>query len=118
MNIWLEITKTLVEMLKTGGQYAIWGISLWLVFNLLRVIIIGGIIWACIKLLVQHFSNFLTLRFLTRKDSIQMLSDKCSEHVIKMIEDYQTKTTTVMTEFFKQAEELLKKSEVKTNQTV
>ena len=114
----IELCKALVDIVKQGGVYALWGIGIWMGIGLLRVAIIGGVVWAVIRLLVQSINNYLAIRFLTRKDNIQILSDKVSGHITKCLQDYQDRTSQALNDFLKDANELLKKSEQKTTTTV
>lgn len=117
MNWQIELMKALVEMVRTGGVYALWGIFIWFFMGILKISIIGGFIWAIIRLVVLAFSNFLTLKHLSHKDNINILSKKCSKHILDSIKDFQTTTTEAMLKFQKDATDLLKKSKQETQKT-
>ena len=114
MDIWVEITRSLVEMMNKGGWYALVGLGMWLLFNLIRIGIIGGIIWACIRMVVNQVASYLALKFISRKDNLSILSDKCSNHIIKVLEEYQDKTSAIVKELNTQLDTLLKNCEKKT----
>lgn len=110
----IELCKALVEMVKSGGMYALWGIAIWLLMNLLKIGLIGGIIWAIIRLVVFSVQHYLTLRLLSRKENITLLSKQCSKHIVDAIKEYQTQTGDAMKSLIVRVKELKQNSE-KTN---
>jgi len=93
--------------------------------------IIGGTIWGIINLIVQHRLRLEEVALFkiqkeldyknscleTYKDKVSLLSEDCSKHIIKLIEDYQSDTAKGMHDFLKDATDLLTKLEQKTQTT-
>ena len=110
MDVYLEIAKALVEMVKQGGTLAIWGIFVWLILGIVKTgIVLCFLAWV-VRLVVFGVSNYHTLRFLNRKDNIQLLSKKCSKDLVDLVRQYQNDTTQAMKDFMKDAKDLLKPS--------
>ena len=114
MDVYLEICKALVGLVKEGGTIGLWGLAIWLGFGLIKIGLIGGLIWACIRLVSLAVLQFLSLRFLTHKDSVSILSKQASKHLMDSVKHYQDSTQTAMKDFMKDAKDLLEKSKAKT----
>lgn len=110
MDWQIELMRTLVEMVKTGGGYAIWGIMIFWVMQLAKVGLVGWLAYLILKLVFFNINNYVSLRFLARKDSVSLLSHKVSKTLMSSLEDYQHKTTSSLKGFMKDVKDLLKES--------
>ena len=93
--------------------------------GLIYILAIGGVLWAIIERLYQHHhslvesqKDLVRLKQEDKDSSVALLSNKCSKHIIKVIEDYQKTTSEGLTTFMKDATELLEKLKKKTQKTV
>ena len=118
MNWQIEMFKALIEIVKQGGLYAIWGIVAWFGMGIIKIAVIGGIIWGIIRLVAYSVQTYLCLRLISRKEHIQILSNKCSKHIIASIKDYQNTTSQAMLDLVKDVKDLLEKSKNETKTTV
>ena len=105
----VELLKALVEMVKTGGSYALWGIAAWWIFNLLKI---GGIL-CFLGFLVKQFHSLLHLqinRYFNSKDCKQD-SERLAllKGLVDTFKSSQEETSGAMKDFLTEAEHLLKK---------
>lgn len=88
-----EVLTTLVDLLKTGGQYALIGIAMWFGFQLMKIALIGGIIWGLIRsglLALQHLAVF---RLYKKGQHITLLGNQVGKHFEDCLEDFQKNVT-------------------------
>ncbi len=112
--MYLEIAKALVEMVKQGGTLAIWGIFVWMTLGIIKVAIILGFLGWVVRLVVFSISNYTTLKFLSNKDNVVLLSKKTSKYLVDLVRGYQENTTKAMKDFIMDARSLLQTSKEKT----
>ena len=106
----LEIMKALVEIVKSGGGYALWGLGVYLVINLCKVTFILVCAYQVIRLITNAICNCETLRFVSNKDNITLMSEEVSTSMISYVKEYQEKTEKAMRLLMKDVKNLLKES--------
>ena len=108
MNVWLEITKALVEMVKVGGWLGIGGITIWGIVHLTKIGLIALVVYKIFTTLIYTINNFVTLKFISHKDNLTLMSKDTSERLCKAITEFQTSMMEVAQNFTKEAKDLLK----------
>lgn len=111
MNVYVELTKALVEMVKSGGTIAIWGIFVWMLLGIIKTGLVGSLILLALRQVVTLGNNYMTLKAVTRKEQISLLSPKVSARLERCLDDFQKTTGQAMKEFIADAKALLEKSE-------
>jgi len=109
MDFQIKIVEALVDLLKTGGNYAIWGIIAWWIMNLLKIAIVSIVTFCSLRLLVTLATHWITIKELSNKDKVSLISQQCSDNLVSLVKDFQAETTKAMKDFLKDAEGLLKK---------
>lgn len=106
--MWLEAEKQLLEalitMLQTGGQYALWGVFGWFTFELLKILFIGGLIWACIRLITQTITGIMVTKSLVKGGGVTLLSEKVAKHVTEALTDFTSRCSSILDESIKKQE--------------
>jgi len=120
--MWLEAEKQLLEglitLMKTGGQYGMYALGLWITFELIKFLTIGGIVWGIITRILATIRTMYTLRCYSKQQSITLLSKECTAHLEKAITDYSERSQGAVTELIKHVKDLEENSKKTTNQTV
>ena len=91
-----QILTALVDLLKTGGMYALFGIVGWFLFQLLKIALFGGIVWAITSRLISCVSNIYLMRIYNKSQTYTLLSAKVSKHLMDSIKDFQTQSTQLI----------------------
>lgn len=107
MDFQVEILKAFVDLLKTGGNYAIWGIIAWWGMNLIRIFIISLVAFFSLKSILRAIIHWLSIKELSHKDKVALISKDCSDKLETLVNAFQKDTTEAMKEFLKDAEDLL-----------
>lgn len=111
-----EILQAMVEMVKTGGQTAVWGVGIyWLMVLLKTVVITGGWILCLsqIRITLTHcWDNYQ----INKDRRITLISDKVSKTISDTMETFQKNTMDILKDLTEQLNKL-KDSSKKTDDT-
>lgn len=106
--MWLEAEKellmALIEIVKTGGAYALYGIGMWMFFELLKIFLIGGFIWACIRLITQAIVGIFSVKRLLKIGGVTLMSEKVAKHVTDSLTDFASACASTLNELVKKSE--------------
>ena len=105
----LDIMNALVELVKQGGRYAIWGIAIYGVIQFLKLVVVSWVVWSTLRHLFNSLQNFLTLRFMANKDKVTLLGKEASSHLLVMVKDYQDTTSQAMRSLLEDVKNLSEK---------
>lgn len=106
----IQILNALVEMVKQGGYYAIWGIAIYLITGLVKLSLILWVSYSVIQQVLLTLGSYMCLKFVSNKDKITLLSNTSMEALTSAIQTYQTSTEAAMRSFTTEAKDLLMKS--------
>lgn len=91
-----EILNAIVEMVRQGGQLAVWGVFVYLFMQILKVAVSGGIIWIIIRTICTTFLGGLELHIRKRSEEITLLSEEVSASLTNTLEQYSKSMTEVL----------------------
>lgn len=91
-----EILNAIVEMVKQGGQLAVWGVFVYLFMQIVKAGTIGGITWLIVKTLCQTLSRCWELAQDRRKEAITLLSSDLQTKLLASLTEFQGSTTTIL----------------------
>ena len=94
-----EILNAIVEMVKQGGQLAVWGVFVYLFMQIVKVGTIGGITWLIVKTLCQTLARCWELAQDRRKEAITLLSTDLQSKMVDSLEGFQKSTTAILAVF-------------------
>lgn len=81
-----EILTALVEMVKSGGQMAIYGIAVYWGMTILKLAVHGGLIWICLRLICTTVIKAWELRLDKRASDITLLSSEACKDFTKALD--------------------------------
>ena len=110
----IQLLKTLLEMVRTGGQYAIAALITWFIFQLLKIGAIGGFICLALRLISRLTETLSRLHYNSKETRISLIGKECSQRLLDSISEFQTQTSQVMTKLEKSVVDL--KTQLKTPQ--
>jgi len=105
MNI--ELMKALVGLIQQGGLFALGGVALWGLFQIIKLCLVVYLIKAIVGLTYKAYSNQLSLKLVQRNNSIQLLSDEVSGKLSEDLGNFRESVTQAMESFLKQSENIL-----------
>ena len=114
MDVYVELTKALVEMVKQGGTIAIWGIFIWMSLSIIKSGLFLWVVYLVIRLVCNNVNSYQTLKLLGHKEQISLLSPKVSRRLEEFLKEYRDTTTDAMKGFIVDAQALLKSSKEQT----
>lgn len=104
------IMQCLVEMIKQGGQLAIWGIFIWVGFSAVKVVsVVLGLV-VIVRLVMHTIHNCYKINKETQSQRIHILSESISSKLEKSLDEFQSQSISVLKELQKELEELSKRS--------
>lgn len=78
-----EILDALLEIVKQGGQYSLWGIFLYWIMIILTIAVKGGVVCLVISM-VLNFSRFwISSYFNKAKESYPIISSQASDKILE-----------------------------------
>ena len=110
MDIYLEILKALIDIVKEGGMLGLWGLGIYLVLNLVRLLAVIWVIYNIVKLIMQTITNFFTIKLLGHKERISLVSEDVSKKLQETIGTFSKDMKCATTEFIRDAKDLLQES--------
>jgi hypothetical protein len=105
-----EVLKALLEMIKTGGQMAVWGIVAYWGMQLLTVAVKGGIICWAIKIITQAVILCLDSSHKYQDRRITVISKDCSDKIQNIMDKFQQTSSRVFNEIEEKLKTLSSKS--------
>ncbi len=105
-----QVASYLVEIIKSGGPMALWGIGIWMTVNLIKVAIISLLAYLAIRQVtsaaVQYHKDTLTNKVLR----VTLLSEEVSKKFSDSLDSFSLESTSILKEIEKQLNELKKES--------
>jgi hypothetical protein len=114
MDVYVELTKALVEMVKQGGTLAIWGIFVWMTLGIVKSGLLLGAVYLVIRLICNNINSYQCLKHFSNKEQVSLLSPKVSRRLEDFLKEYRDTTTKAMKDFIIDAQALLKSSKEQT----
>ena len=105
MNV--ELLKAVIGLIQQGGWFALGGIALWGIMQLIKVCLVVFLIKAIATLVYKGYSNTLSLKLLHKDKAVSLLSEEVSEKLYKDLETFQQSTGQAMKDFLKESGDLL-----------
>lgn len=86
MNI--EIYHALIELIKQGGTLALWGIAIWLVISLMKVLAICLVVYLVGRLISKTILGICKTQADFKATQVPLLSQAISGKLLQTLEDY------------------------------
>jgi hypothetical protein len=112
-----ELFRALVDIVRAGGFYAIMGIMIWCLAPIIKISIIGGLIWAAIRSIFSQVCNLYLLRKYSKGATVTLLSKQTSKHLENAITEWKTQCEAASKDMLNAVDELRKGSNVNSNGT-
>lgn len=113
MNI--ELMKALIGLIQQGGMFALGGVFLWGLLQVVKLVLVVYCIKTIANLIYRAYSNKLALDLANRKESMVLLGEDISSHLVQSLEGFQERTEEAMKSFLSESESLLKPLKEKKN---
>lgn len=113
-----QILQALIGLVKQGGEMALWGVAIYLVMQLLKILAIGGSIWACIKTVTAAYQHCWDSKLSSKASSVQLLATEVQKHILDMLKDYNESVSTILKDLGTQLKELSENLKKETKPTV
>ncbi len=113
----MQILTALVDLVKQGGQMALWGVAIYLILQLAKVVVIWGSITLIVRLICSAVFKGLGMRLLIKRDSISLMSDKATNHLSEAMTKWSNEVSEVILKLETRLNDLLKSSEKKEEKT-
>ena len=107
------IMNTLIELLKTGGPMALWGLAIWLLLGLVRTVVLCLVIYLVIKQICLTIRETYKVSKELRDSKIHLLSQEVSKQFSDSLEDFQKNTERILKNLETALNTLSSKSEKK-----
>ncbi len=105
-----QVANYLLEIIKTGGPIALWGIGIWMTVNLIKIAIVSWLAYLAVKQVsasvVQYHKDTLTNKVLR----VTLLSEEVSKKFSDSLDSFSLESTNILKEIEKQLNELKKES--------
>jgi regulator of PEP synthase PpsR (kinase-PPPase family) len=92
---WLDaetkLLTALIEIVKTGGFYGVIAMATWMLFELLKIVAIGGSIWLIIRTLCRAVVTIMMARSASKCGAVTVLSEKVANSVSESLMEFQRK---------------------------
>lgn len=103
MEIFDKLSMVLLDTVKIGGWYGALGFTLFIVWQLGRIALIGGFSWAIIKCIAEQITIISLLKHKVKLDGVSLLSDKVSKHIKTALDSFQEVTLASVKELEQRA---------------
>lgn len=110
MDVYVELTRALVEMVKQGGYLAIWGIFVWMTLGIIKIGLILYLVAWVVRSVLTSIDNYHTLKHINKQHQISLLPSKTAKHLENILKEFRDTTTSAMKDFIKESQGLLKNS--------
>ena len=114
MNVELEIVRAICDVIKQGGMYALFGITLYMVLQIIKLAVIWGFAWATIKGIINGILSYLNSKLNLKSQTFQAFSDKASDHLVKALDSLSKENGDILKDIEKQLKDLSEKSRPET----
>lgn len=105
-----EILSAILEMVKAGGTYAVWGIVAYWLMQLLTVVAKGGILCLCFRIISQTLIHCWDNYQQSKAKRITLLSEDITDRFSQTWANLSVEVSSLMRELRTQLEELRKSS--------
>lgn len=105
-----EIMQAILEMVRAGGTYAVWGIVAYWFMQLLTVVAKGGILCLTLQIITQTFKHCWDNYQAKRSQRIALLSEELSGNLKQSAASLSSEISSLVKELRTQLEELRKSS--------
>ena len=106
MNI--ELMKALVSMVQQGGWFSLGGITLWGLFQIIKICLVVYLINTIATLIYNYSNNDLAIKQLLNKDKVTLLSQEVSTRLATTLEAFTSTMTESVQKLEKQLDDLKK----------
>lgn len=93
-----ELLNVVAEMVKSGGQLAVWGIIAYLGMVILKVAVQGGIIWGCLKIISSVVTHCWDNYQDKRSQRINLISEDMSKRFVQIVEEFKSQTGAILSD--------------------
>lgn len=97
-----EVLKALLEMVRSGGQMAVWGIVAYWGMQLLTVAVKGGILWGCLKILISAVTHCWDNFQLNKERRVTLISQEASAILINSVKLYTEQVNKILGDIMSQ----------------
>ena len=105
-----QVTDTLghylLEIVKAGGPMALWGIGIWLIMGIIRLVILGLVIYGVVRLIARTILKCYEIHKQTTAQRIHLLSQEVSSRLTTTLDNFSTESLVVVNELKTQLTEL------------
>ena len=102
----IEILNALLEMVKLGGVYAIWGVAIWTGIQLLKVLVVLAFLFGVVKVICTTILSYQSRRI----HNITLISEALSAELKDSLTSFVTETQSVVSRLNTELENLSKNS--------
>jgi hypothetical protein len=101
-----EIMVTLVELLKQGGPLALWGLGIWLIVGVLKILVVSGVVYLVVRLISHTLITCYKINKGASVQRIHLLSQEVSKQLTDSLDNFSRESLAVVSELKKQLAEL------------
>ena len=100
------ILDALVEIIKTGGLMALWGISIWLIIGLVKLVVFCLAVYFIIQMICNTISNNYKIHKELDSRRIHLLSSQVSQDLCNSLDSMNKEFLAILRELEKKLNEL------------
>ncbi|OQA61736.1 MAG: hypothetical protein BWY41_00030 [Candidatus Atribacteria bacterium ADurb.Bin276] len=93
-----EIFRTILEIVKSGGVHALYGITIYFGFQILKILILGGFVWTIIRLTFSTIREIYSNWLKAKEMRVSLVSKELSENILSTIKSYQDSMASILRE--------------------
>jgi hypothetical protein len=106
-----QIYSAVLEIIRTGGNYGLLGLAMYLVVPFLKVLFIGILFYKAVLKLIGTITNLYLVRKMHKDSKIQLLSEKVSQELSGCIKGWQEEQERLNDDFLKQVKDFMELKE-------
>lgn len=113
-----EILNALLEMVRSGGQMAVWGIVAYCGMQLLTVAVKGGVLCLVFRIISQTIKHCWDNYQRNKVNRVALISKEASDNILSAFKDYQDTVNQILKDIAIQLTSLserLKDSQIKSS---
>lgn len=100
------IMNGLLELVKTGGPLALWGISIWLILGIVRISVVVLAAYLAVKVICQTIQVNYKIKHEINTQRVHLLSEQVSRQLTDSLNSFTKESLVVVNELKAQLTEL------------
>jgi hypothetical protein len=96
------VMQGLVEIIKQGGPLALWGVGLWLLIGLMRIFLVGLVVYLVVKIVCRTILDYKVASF----KQVTLVSEQMGKDIASCLDNFVNNAEVLFTKLESQLNEL------------